>query len=101
VRGRNLIDRAFRLIGLSFVVLQLLFCLVPELALSSLQLTRFFAKLMCTEAYFVIGWHSAHSSRVPPFPFDSRSEIWRINAGPLIPMAQTRAVASRVRPSAP
>jgi hypothetical protein len=56
---------------------------------------------MCTEAYFVIGWHSALSSRVPPSPFDSRSEIWRINAGPLIPMAQTRAVASRVRPSAP
>jgi hypothetical protein len=62
---RNLTDSAFRLIGLSFVVLQLPFCLVPELVPSSLRLTRSFGKRMCTGSYFSIRWHSALRCRVP------------------------------------
>lgn len=82
VLGRNLTDGAFRLIGLSLVV-QLPFCLVPELVLASLRLTRLFPKLMRTGSYFFIGWHSALLCRVPAhFSFDSLSEIRRINAGP-------------------
>jgi hypothetical protein len=65
VLGHNLTDRAFRLIGLNLVV-QILFCLVPELVVTSLRLTRFFPKLMRTGSYFFIGWHGALLCRVPP-----------------------------------
>jgi hypothetical protein len=83
VLSRNLTDGAFRLIGLSLVVLQLPFCLVPEFVLASLRLTRLFPKLMRTGSYFFVGWHSALLCRVPAqFSFDSLSEVWRINAGP-------------------
>jgi hypothetical protein len=53
VLGRN--DRAFRLIGLRFVVLQLPFCLVREVVPAYPLLL----KLMRTGSYFIIGWHSA------------------------------------------
>ena len=81
--SRNLTDGAFRLIGLSLVVLQLPFRLVPELVLASRRLTRLFPKLMRTGSDFFVGWHSALLCRVPAhFSFGSLSEIWRINAGP-------------------
>jgi hypothetical protein len=82
VLGRNFTDRAFRLIGLNLIVLQLPFRLVPELVLSSLQLTRFFPKLMRTGSYFFIHWHSALLCRVPAHFRSIASPRWRINAGP-------------------
>jgi hypothetical protein len=70
---RNLTDSAFRLIGLSFVVLQLPLCLVPELVPSSLRLTRFFGN-GCARARISPSVGIAHSG-VASLPFFVRQPL--------------------------